>query len=422
MLTACSSTEQVEVKPSAPTCDLTYSTYQATVIGYCQEVAAQLPSSVPITEKEIEIRPIQQIPDIFWYSQKMKYSLVKQSGAAPLVFAIAGTGASYKSEKMLNLQKTLYQQGYHVISISSPTYSNFVINATDNDDITGYLSKDADTLYKVMEAVLSQVEKEDQVQATHFSLTGYSLGGAHSAFIAKLDEERKKFNFEKVVLINPPVSLFNSVGVLDNYLDLKNNRPAVKNMFDRIFHQFADSYSEQDTSSFSDGAIYSLFKDANLTDDELKLLIGTSFRLSSSDMMFAIDATYNLGALTYMNHDIDTFESISHSMYRANDATFTDYFEKAIVPWAQSEDPNATRESLIQELSLRSIESYLRQAEKIHMVTNADDIILIAGEVEYLEDVFGQRAKIFPRGGHCGNMDRKSFVEYLNTQFPGVSH
>lgn len=159
-----------------------------------------------------------------------------------------------------------------------------------------------------------------------------------------------------------------------------------------------------------------------MTDDELKLLIGTSFRLSSSDMMFAIDATYNLGALTYMNHEIGKFESISHSMYRANDATFTDYFEHAIVPWAQSEYPDATRDSLIEELSLRSIESYLRGSEKIHMVTNADDIILIDGEVEYLENVFGQRAKIFPRGGHCGNMDRKSFVEYLNTQFPGVSH
>lgn len=244
MLTACSSTEQVDVKPLSPTCDLAYSTYQATVIGYCQEVAAQLPHFVPTIEKEIEIRPIAEIPEVFWYNQKMKYSLVKQPEAAPLVFVIAGTGASYKSEKMLNLQKTLYQQGYHVISISSPTYSNFVINATDKNDITGYLAKDADTLYGVMESVLSQVKKEDGVTATSFSLTGYSLGGAHSAFVSKLDEERKAFNFEKVVLINPPVSLFNSVGVLDGYLDLKNNRPAVKAMFDRIFHQFADSYSE----------------------------------------------------------------------------------------------------------------------------------------------------------------------------------
>lgn len=422
ILTACSSTEQVEVKPAPPTCDIEYSTYQATVTGYCQEVMAQLPASVPVIEKQIEIRDVDTIPEVFWYNKKMKYSLVKQEGEAPLVFVIAGTGASYESAKMVNLQKTLFQQGYHVISISSPTYSNFVINATDKKDIPGYLEKDAQTLYEVMQAVLSQVEKEDEIKASSFSLTGYSLGGAHSAFISKLDEEHKKFNFEKVVLINPPVSLYNSVGVLDGYLDLKNNRAASQAMFERIFDQFAESYSEQETSSFKDGAIYSLFKDADLTEDELKMLIGVSFRMSSTDMMFAIDATYNIGGFIYKNHEISKFESITHSMYRANDITFTDYFEKVIVPWAKLQDENANREDLIQELSLKSIEPYLRNSEKIHMVTNADDIILVEGEVEYLSDVFGQRAKVFPRGGHCGNMDRKSFVEYLNTQFPGVSH
>lgn len=422
MLGACSSTEQVEVKPAPPTCDIEYSRYQATVTGYCQEIAAQLPESVPVIEKEIEIKAVKDIPEVFWYNQKMKYSIVKQEHEAPLVFVIAGTGASYKSSKMLKLQKTLFQQGYHVLSISSPTYSNYVINATTNKDIPGFLSKDAKTLYNVMELVLAQVQKEDEVKATSFSLTGYSLGGAHSAFISKLDEERKKFNFEKVVLINPPVSLYNSVGVLDSYLDLKNNREASIAMWDKIFDQFADSYAEQETSSFEGGAIYDLFKDADLTEEELKLLIGVSFRFSSSDMLFAIDTSYNLGAFIYKNHNISKFESVTHSMLSANNTTFTNYFDKAIVPWSQAEDKSITRDELIDELGLTSIESYLRNSDKIHMVTNADDIILVDGEVEYLQDVFGDRAKVFPEGGHCGNMDRKSFVDYLNGQFPGVSH
>lgn len=420
-LAACSSTEQVEEVSVSPTCKLEYSRYQATVTGYCQEVAAQLPKEIPIIEKELEIRPLSKIPEVFWYNQKMRYSLVKQDAEAPLAFVIAGTGASYHSAKMKSLQKALYKQGYHVVSLSSPTYSNYIINATTNKDIPGVLSKDAETLYHLMEMVLAQVKSEDDVVATSFSLTGYSLGGAHSAFVSLIDEDKKSFNFEKVVLINPPVSLYNSVGVLDSYLDLKGNKAAASKMLDTIFEHFADSYSEQESSTFSTESIYSLFEDAHLTDEELKLLIGASFRMSSTDMMFAIDATYNIGGFIYKNHEISKFESITHSLHRANHATFTNYFDGAIVPWSQLQEPDVSRDELIERLGLNAIEDYLRSSQKIHMVTNKDDIILVEGEVEYLQDVFGDRAKIFERGGHCGNMDRESFVNYLNTQFVGAA-
>ncbi len=50
-------------------------------------------------------------------------------------------------------------------------------------------------------------------------MAGYSLGGAQSAFVAKLDEKENQFNFKKVLMINPPVSLFNSVVILDELLE-----------------------------------------------------------------------------------------------------------------------------------------------------------------------------------------------------------
>jgi hypothetical protein len=54
--------------------------------------------------------------------------------------------------------------------------------------------------------------------------------------------------------------------------------------------------------------------------------------------------------------------------------------------------------------SLRAIESYLRDAHKIGLMHNADDILLSPDEIEYLQDVFGDRAVIFPHGGHAGNL------------------
>jgi hypothetical protein len=49
-------------------------------------------------------------------------------------------------------------------------------------------------------------------------------------------------------------------------------------------------------------------------------------------------------------------------------------------------------------MSLKSIAPYLRKTKKIAMTTNEDDLILGPGEVNYLQDVFGERAIIWPNG------------------------
>lgn len=104
-------------------------------------------------------------------------------------------------------------------------------------------------------------------------------------------------------------------------------------------------------------------------------------------------------------------------MQRASDVTFGDYFDRAMLPRAQRQDPTTTKADLIHRYSLHAIEDYLKTSKKIYLVTNQDDIILKAGEVEYLQSIFAERGKIFPRGGHCGNIDRVSFVEHLQTIF-----
>ena len=418
LLAACSS-KQVAVEIVLPVCDLEYSRYQATVTGYCQEPAADLPQSLKIINKRITIKPLNEISEVFWFNKKMQYSLIKQATRAPLIFIIAGTGAGYDSPKMRILQKSFFQRGYHVISLSSPTFANFIVNSPNTKYMPGDLAHDAEDLYKVMNLVWAQVQAQDEVVASSFSLTGYSLGGAHSAFIALLDEEKQAFNFEKVLMINPPVSLYNSVSILDEYFDLRNNRQAAIAMFDEIFARFSDLYSMQRSSKFDQGSIFNLFKHADLTEAELKLLIGASFRMSSSDMFFAIDVSFNTGAITYKNHAVDKFESLTHSMQRASDITFGDYFDGAMLPRAQREDGNITKADLIKRYSLYAIEDYLKTSDKIYLVTSQDDIILQTGEVEYLQSTFGERAKIFPRGGHCGNLDRLSFVQYLHSQFQG---
>ena len=189
--------------------------YEATVIGTPSIYQADLPEEVPVKDYSLTVFENREIPDVFWYSEGLKFSLVRQKERAPLIFVIAGTGASYQSPKVKGLQRAFYQAGFSVIAISSPTYMNFIVNASTTK-VPGHIVHDSEDLYRVMELAYQKVA--DRVDVSEFYLTGYSLGGTQAAFLTRLDEERQVFNFKKVLMINPSVSLFNSVGLIDQML------------------------------------------------------------------------------------------------------------------------------------------------------------------------------------------------------------
>ena len=56
-------------------------------------------------------------------------------------------------------------------------------------------------------------------------------------------------------------------------------------------------------------------------------------------------------------------------------------------------------------------------ARNVALITNEDDIILAPGELHYLEQVFGDRATIYPTGGHCGNFTQHEYVDRINAYF-----
>lgn len=81
-----------------------------------------------------------------------------------------------------------------------------------------------------------------------------------------------------------------------------------------------------------------------------------------------------------------------------------------------------TEQGLIANLSLATLEEYLSHTTKIGLLHNADDIILADGELDYLKGVLGPRAKIYPRGGHCGNLDHRdtlsNIVDFFRNPLP----
>jgi hypothetical protein len=392
--------------------------FEATVMELPPFYQADIPERVPTKTFSLNVFPGRKIPDVFWYEDGLDCSLVAQKDKAPLVFIIAGTGARFNSPKMIKMQKMFYQEGYHVISITSPTHMHFVVNASSTMT-PGNLYEDAKDLYRVMQLAMKEVEGD--IEVSSYNLTGYSLGGIQSAFVSMLDEEEKVFNFRSVLLINPPVSLYNSVTILDHMLD--DNIPGGANNLEKwlgtVMEKLADVEKEMGYLELSADYIYKASKRFPLREDFLASLVGVSFRLSSTDMIFASDVMKGGGYITPRNVQMSNSTALAPFEMVGIRTSFGNYFDEVFVPFFQKKDPLMTREKLIELSSMRHIEPYLKSAKKIGLLHNEDDIILQPGEIEYLDELFGSRAKIFPTGGHCGNMNHQDAVNFMVRFFSG---
>lgn len=388
----------------------------ATVVGTPVEYRAELPKKIPLRQARLTVFEDRELPEWFWYYRDgLQYSYALQRGPAPLVFLIAGTGASHNSSKNVMMAHAFYEAGFHTVSLPSPTFPNFVATASESS-VPGHAVEDAKDLYRVMERVWDRLK--DDIEVTDFYVTGYSLGGFNAAFVSWLDEQRKVFNFRKALLINPPVALYNSISLLDR---MTQNIPGGVENFDSFFKElveaFTRAFKRSDNVEFGPELLYSAFEEMQPKNEELAALIGTSFRISSGDMVFTSDLMTNAGfvkpknvALT-RNSDPTQFQKM---VYRIG---FTDYYHLFFYPYFKDLDPSITRDQLIDEMSLKNIEGYLRSADKIEVMHNENDIILEPGEIDFFREVFGPRAKIYPTGGHLGNMAYRDNVAHMLSVF-----
>ncbi len=388
--------------------------YVATVVGTPSAFEAKLPKYIPFFQRSISIFPERKIPDVVWYGAKMLYSVALQNKTAPLIFLIAGTGVSHEGSKNHNMARAFYQAGFHVVSLSSPTYPNFVTSASSTA-VVGHAQRDAEDLYRVMEMVWAELDEE--IDASSFHLTGYSLGGFNAAYVSRLDETRGSFNFERVLLINPPVSLYNSISLLDRMIE---NIPGGVDNFDKFLDDLITAVSElyqKSNGAMGDDFLYQAYEALDLKDEQLAALIGTVFRLSSSSMAFASDVMVDFGYIKPSGLELTRYTNLSVYSEVANRLGFADYYHKFFYPYYRDDYPGMSRDEFISSMSLRSIAEYLRSAQKITVVHNADDVILEPGEINFFTEVFGKRATIYPYGGHCGNMNHRDNVAVMLNAF-----
>jgi hypothetical protein len=305
-----------------------------------------------------------------------------------------------------------------VLSITSPTYSEFVINGSSSM-MPGNLREDARDLYKVMQLAWDKVKGD--VEVSEFLLTGYSLGGTQAAFVAMIDDQEKKFDFSRVLLINPAANLYNSISRVDDML-LANVPGGIENFgyfINDTLAKFAEAARSMGYVDLSGEYMYRLYRKFPQQDDFLASLIGFAFRFDSASMIFTADVMNGGGYVVPKGAKLTNSTSLTPYSMVLFRTGFGDYFKEYFFPYWQRRQPGLTISGLIEDLSLPAISSYLKTAKKIGLLHNEDDIILAPGEIEELEDIFGSRAQVYPTGGHLGNMNHPEVVRYMIEFFRG---
>lgn len=415
LLTACA-TQSVPTTPPATGAYPIANGIKATVVGTPPAWRADLPQDVPIEIRALAPLVKRRVPPVLAYAQPLKYALAAQDEAAPLVFIIAGTGATAGSRQCRLIMRMLYAVDLHAVCLPSPTSVNFMVGAAAHP-VPGYMPADVAAIYKLMRAVRRDLP--EAMEITGYGLTGYSLGATQAAFVARYDSRRGVFGFGRVLLINPAVSVWDSVQRMDALVE--NNLPGgvagVPEFLASLLAALQHPYASERPLRFDSQFLFRAMVAREAGHRQLAAVVGLVFRLALANMAFAADVLTTSGEIVPASVQLAIANSLEPYLRASFSMTFDDYIDELLLPYWNRGARELTRRQLIASANLRSIGDWLAANTRIAVITNADDPILGEGALDFLRRTFGDRAYIFANGGHLGNLGSKPVVNRIQRFF-----
>jgi hypothetical protein len=351
--------------------------------------------------RDLRITVYQDRNDIYLLEGKGKlhYRFYQQKGPAPLVFIIPGISSSAYGGSVRYIAEFLAGNGFHVLALPSPFNWNFAL-AASRWGVPGLIREDVRDLYTVMQLTLNAVKKEWKAEVSGIGLLGMSEGARESAFIGQQDAMQRKIGIATYLLINPPVDLMKSVRKIDSMASRKNDYSPRQL---RLLEDYAVGLLAEALRGDPADPNYFLNWDqrARLENWQYQYLIGSVMQRSVGEAIYVSDLAFNLGYLTTpvsWGHRHDRFEEIQSF-------TMMEYVTKCLIPRIrQVSDKEITLEKLNTEGSLKNLKTTLKNNKNIYLMHNLDDFLISEDDVAFLETLFDKRAKIYPRGGHLGNL------------------
>jgi Alpha/beta hydrolase family len=382
---------------------------RATVFGTPPQNRAPMPSRVPLAEINIAMPWRRAVPDVLWFDRRLRVWFSAQNKPAPLAIVIAGTGSDGNTSKLSILRGALYGAGYHVLTMPSPTFPGFIVS-TSSTGVAGDLMQDGADLYAAMQQIVAHLPRK--VRITDVDVLGYSLGGANAAVVKSIDAKEGKLKIHRAVMIDPPVSLFASIGRLDKLFaqSVGTGDDAIEQLYRRLYAELANLYRASDRvqvdEEFLLGAAASILK----TDAEFSAAIALSFRLDLVNVFFAGDLYAGTGVVIDPEHPPKVGDSLEETQRILRNKPFSEYFTKVFAPYYLKHRANSTPASLISDSRLDVIGTALHQNQDYYAQTNSDDLILNKQELAWLRNTLEARIAVYDHGGHLGNIGERQQV------------
>lgn len=368
---------------------------------------------VPLQEIDIKLPWARPLPAVLWFDRRLRVWFTAQDKPAPLAIVIAGTGADGNTEELSLLRATLYGAGYHVLTMPSPTNPGFIA-AASSTGVAGDLLQDSRDLYEAAVAIVARLPK--RVRITDVDILGYSLGGAHAAVVKSIDGSEGRLKIHRAVMIEPPVSLFDSMNRLDRLfaLSIGNGAEGVDRLYRRVFVGLANYDRASDQVRIEDTNLMAAAGAVLRTDADYSAAIALSFRLALMNLFYEGDLYAATGIVTDPHHPPQPGDPTAAVVQRLLGKSFSEYFDEVFAPYYLAHRPGATHESLVKASRLAIIGDALRTDRDYYAQTNANDLILDADELAWLRATLGNRIAVYDHGGHLGNLgDRQQIADML---------
>jgi hypothetical protein len=146
---------------------------------------------------------------------------------------------------------------------------------------------------------------------------------------------------------------------------------------------------------------YGLDRVMALSTDQSKFLIGDTFRQTLTDAIFVSQQINDIGLLKTPA----TSSRRSSRMSEASLITFARYMEKAAWPfWTKQLGETLSLSEFVSRGDLWSLREEIAKDQAYRLLHNADDFLTESEKLLSLADQMGNRAIVYPYGGHVGNL------------------
>lgn len=332
---------------------------------------------------------------------------IQKNPTAPLLFLIPGMGGFAFNGNTLYLAEIAFNLGYSVVTLPSTTHWSFAVAASSTGR-TGYLPDDSQDMYFLISVIKKNLMRAYTINPNKWGLMGYSYGALDGAFLIAQDLKQHKFNFDFLLMLNPPLNRATAIAKVDKY--------------------FADGqrWSEKRRFNISSLAI-GRFIDINdglikiETFDQLK----SAFPLKESALswLLAREFVTSVASSAYFGDLIENKKTPSTSAGKSSafNTSITQYLRDSVYP-AKMKSTHASLKTVEAQSELLTVleqnKGELTSHTKVVMFHSLNDFLSFPEGTPILNTLKNHKIemKLFPFGGHMGFISDTSVVEELKAK------